>query len=67
MATGYTKEFLVEAFISRYRPVMDNKDFDFIEYVKLINTHYDEVGKDKFRVAASLDAAAIKEYKQSLK
>lgn len=55
---GYTKEFLVDAFMHRYRdcnPTYDLRD--------LVAKHYDEVGKDKFRVHASLDADAIKVYK----
>lgn len=56
---GYTKEFLISAFLSRfeyYKVPTDNVR-------KLAEKHYDEVGKDRFRVSCSLDAAAIKEYK----
>ena len=56
---GYSKEFLISAFLSRfeyYRVPTDNVR-------KLAEKHYDEVGKDKFRISTALDAAAIKEYK----
>lgn len=61
MAKAYTKEFLLDAYISRFRrggipedvcrKLLDNAD-----------KHYDKVGKEKFRVSASLDAEAIREY-----
>ena len=57
---GYTKEFLLDAFVHRFRPLgMRAVDEQFA----LADRYYDEVGKDKFRVAASLDAAAIREYR----
>lgn len=59
MAAGYTKEFIVDAFLHRFREF--GHDVEKLE--KMANSFYDEVGKDKFRVYASLDAAAIKEYK----
>lgn len=56
---GYTKEFLIDAFLSKSKfyelPTDDLR--------KLAEKHYDEVGKDKFRISTALDAAAIKEYK----
>lgn len=62
MATGYTKDFLVSAFLSRYYTLPSEK-FDSLE--KMANSFYDEVGKDKFRVYCSLDANAIKEYREN--
>lgn len=59
MAAGYTKEFIVDAFLHRFR--LYGIDVESLE--KMANSFYDEVGKDKFRVYASLDAAAIKEFK----
>ncbi len=56
---GYTKEFLVDAFISKSKFY----GLDTTELRKLAEKHYDEVGKDKFRISTALDAAAIKEYK----
>jgi hypothetical protein len=57
---GYTKEFLVDAYLSRYTQVVG------VELPALRNMaeqHYDNVGKDAFRVSASLDADAIKKFK----
>ena len=61
---GYTKEFLIDAFMSRYVQVFDKKPAQaFDDYFKMITNYYDEVGKDKFRVYASLDADALKKFK----
>lgn len=63
MATGYSKEFLIEAFVSRYvllGVTIENRQRE------LATALYDKVGKDKFRDYASLDAKAIKEYKNYL-
>lgn len=58
---GYTKEFLVNAFVSRYEPL----GLDAVESTaEMANDFYDKVGKDKFRVYCSLDAEAIRKYKQ---
>lgn len=56
---AYTKEFLIEAYISRYLDVVE--DIDALcsleeNAVKL----YDRVGRDEFRKYASLDAEAIR-------
>jgi hypothetical protein len=59
---GYTKEFLVAAFLSRYTS-LDEDQFE-AQYI-LADRFYDEVGRDKFRVYCSLDADAIKTYKNS--
>ena len=57
---GYTKEFLVDAFVSRYEPLgLDSVDKMYTMATKF----YDEVGRDKFRVYCSLDAEAIRTYK----
>lgn len=61
---GYTKEFLVDAFVSRYEPL----GLDAIESMyAMANKFYDEAGKDKFRTYCSLDAEAIRNYKASIK
>jgi len=59
---GYSREFLIDAFVSRYE-VLGNT----IAGVQkaLAEQLYDEVGKDKFRVYASLDADALKEFKSA--
>jgi hypothetical protein len=57
---GYTKEFLLDAFVSRYKVL--GTAVAGTQRV-LAEQLYDEVGKDKFRVYASLDADAIKKFK----
>ena len=58
---GYSKEFLVGAFVHRYEPL----GLEAVESMHtLASKFYDEAGKDKFRVYASLDADAIRKYKQ---
>ena len=57
---GYTKEFLVDAFVSRYEvlgAVIAHKQRALAEAT------YAEFGKDKFRVLTSLDADALKKFK----
>lgn len=57
---GYSREFLVDAFVSRYKvlgTVVENTQKVLAEQL------YDKVGKDKFRVYASLDAEALKKFK----
>ena len=57
---GYTKRFLLDAFVERYRSLgMQVVD----EMYAMAENYYDKVGKDRFRVAASLDASEIKKYK----
>ena len=57
---GYTKEFLVDAYLSRYDKVVGVR----LPALKdLADKHYDSVGKDAFRVSASLDADAIKKFR----
>lgn len=62
MARAYTKEYLVEAFASRYIELgLDTYE----NLVRMANEFYDKVGKDKFREYASLDAEAMKTFKNS--
>lgn len=63
MAVGYNKEFLVDAFLHRFKLF----GLDVASLQNMANSFYDEVGKDKFRVYTSLDAAAVKEYKEFIK
>jgi hypothetical protein len=61
---GYNKEFLIDAFMSRYI-TCTLLSIDTLESMeKMAIDLYDQVGRDKFRTYASLDAKAIKEYKQ---
>lgn len=66
MAQGYTKDFLVAAFMSRYIGcrLISIEQLEHLE--QLANNLFDRVGRDKFRDYASLDANAIKLYKQQV-
>lgn len=59
----YTKEFLVDAYISRFLhvPGVTIEALESLEAnaIKL----YDRVGRDEFRKYASLDAEAVRVYK----
>ncbi len=56
----YTREFLIDAFVHRYR-TLDSK---VVQTQKVLAEQcYDKVGKDQFRVYASLDAEAIRKFK----
>lgn len=59
MATAYSKDFLVSAFMFRY--CEHNVDTRRME--QDAEKLYDRVGKDKFREYASLDAAEVARYK----
>jgi len=60
---GYTREFLIDAFMSRYINC-DHLPIEKLERLeKMANNLYDRVGRDQFRVYACLDADAIREYK----
>lgn len=61
---GYTKEFLVAAFVSRYKACDLISPEKIASLEKMANDFYDNVGRDKFRVYASLDAEAIRAYKK---
>ncbi len=60
---GYNKEFLIDAYIDRF---IQCKEIS-IETIEILEKNaialYDRVGKDKFRVYASLDADYLKKYK----
>jgi hypothetical protein len=60
---GYTKEFLIDAFMSRY-VACDMISIEKLERLEqMANDLYDRVGRDQFRVYACLDAEALREYK----
>jgi hypothetical protein len=61
---GYTKEFLIDAFLSRYFQCLTIERLENLEQMAI--KLYDRVGKDEFRKYASLDAEAIRTYKQFL-
>ena len=61
---GYTRDFLIQAYLSRYEPL----GLEAVESLyKIAESAYDTYGKDQFRVYASLDAEAIRNYKAKLK
>jgi hypothetical protein len=57
---GYTKDFLVSAFLSRYYS-LDTEKFEELE--TMADSFYDKVGRDKFRVYCALDAEAIRKFR----
>ena len=63
---AYTKEFLVNAFMSKYDSILVGEERDKFKD-RFGDKFYDLVGKDNFRVYCALDAAFIKTYKERLK
>jgi len=63
---GYTKEFLIAAYLSRFLKCTLITVEQLVELEELADKFYDKVGRDQFRVYASLDAEAIRLYKQTL-
>jgi len=58
---GYTKEFLISAFVSRYEPL----GLDAVEKQWcLASRFYDTTTKEQFRKYCSLDAQALADYKR---
>lgn len=63
---GYTKDFLVNAFLDRF-VTCSLVSIDQMESMEtMANRFYDQVGRDKFRTYASLDADVIKRYKETI-
>ena len=62
MAT-YSKDFLISAYLSRFMscPLISVEQLCRLE--EIASNHYDKVGKDSFRISASLDAGAIQKFK----
>lgn len=59
---GYTREFLICAFLSRYLTLPTEK---FAKLHDMAEDFYTKSGRDKFRLYCSLDAEAIKKYKEN--
>lgn len=59
----YSREFLINAFLSRY---IEMPVEAFMRLADMADKFFDEVGRDKFRVYCSLDADAIRVYKNRL-
>jgi hypothetical protein len=60
MAKAYTKEDLIGAFLMRF--IKAGLDITNLEI--MANEFFDKVGRDKFRIYATVDAEVMKEYKQ---
>ncbi len=56
----YTKDFLIEMYLGRFIEICSLDELLILE--ENANKLYDEVGKDRFRTYASLDAQKIREY-----
>lgn len=63
---GYSKDFLISAFMSRFLQCELISVEKLCDLEEMAGHFYDEVGRDKFRVYASLDAEAIRVYKNQL-
>jgi len=61
---GYSRDFLIDAFLSRYLKALNIEQLLNLE--QMANDLYDRVGRDSFRSYASLDAEAIRVYKNSV-
>lgn len=59
----YTREFLINAFLSRYIGVSVDS---FMALADMADRFFDDVGRDKFRIYCSLDAEAVRVYKNKL-
>ena len=61
---GYTREFLIDAYLWRFLKVITIEQL--LELEKIANYTYDKYGKDKFREYSSLSADYLKRYKEYL-
>jgi hypothetical protein len=61
---GYSRDFLIDAFMSRYLKALNIEQLLNLE--QMANDLYDRVGRDAFRSYASLDAEALRVYKNSV-
>ena len=60
---GYTKEFLIDAYLSRFIRGNVGTIDELVELESNADKLYDRVGKTKFREYASLDAEALRKFK----
>jgi hypothetical protein len=63
---GYSRDFLIDAFMSRYISCTLISIEQLVRLEQMANDLYDRVGRDAFRVYASLDAEALRVYKNSV-
>jgi hypothetical protein len=60
MAKAYTKEDLIGAFLMRF--IKAGLDITNLEI--MANEFFDKVGRDKFRIYATVDAEVMREYRE---
>ena len=63
---GYTREFLIDAYLSRFVNLPSMTIERLLELEQVANNTYDKYGKDKFRDYSSVDAEYIRNYKANL-
>ena len=63
---GQNRDFLISAFMSRYIKCTLISIEQLVRLEQMANDLYDRVGRDSFRSYASLDADALRVYKNSL-
>jgi uncharacterized protein (DUF924 family) len=63
MARGYDRQFLIDAYMSRFIKLPYLAIEALCELEENAEKLYDRVGKDEFRTYASLDAEAIRKFK----
>ena len=63
---SYSRDFLISAFMSRYIRCSLITIEQLVKLEQMANDLFDRVGRDSFRTYASLDAEAIRVYKNSL-
>lgn len=61
---AYSRDFLIDAFMSRYLKALSIEQLINLE--QMACDLYDRVGRDDFRTYCSLDAEALRVYKNSL-
>lgn len=64
MSNRYTKEFLIDVFMSRFINCSLISIEQLCSLEEIANNFYDKEGRDKFRLYASIDAEAIRAYKK---
>lgn len=63
---GYSRDFLISAFMSRYIKCSRITIEELVRLEQMACDLYDRVGRDSFRSYASLDATALRVYKNSV-
>lgn len=63
---GYSRDFLISAFMSRYTGCTMISIEKLVRLEQMAADLYDRVGRDAFRTYASLDASALRVYKNSV-